>query len=917
MKQTLLGMAAALVATAATAQVAAPMDDVNQVVDLTLDSLSKAQTARVAPGSSRKGDNPVLFLVGNSTMRNGTLGNGNNGQWGWGFYASAFFDENKITVENQALGGMSSRTFYTKLWPDVRKGIRKGDWVIISIGHNDNGPYDSGRARASIPGTGKDSLDVVIKETGERETVYTYGEYLRRYINDCRSRGANPILMSLTPRNAYDDQGRIVRVNKTFGLWASQVAAEEGVPYVDLNTISADKLDSYGKWKTAYHFYGDRIHTSRFGAMMNARSAAEGIAASTDPQLEELKAMMKGVELPMVDVKREKGKPVVFICGDSTVKNADSDPNGMWGWGSQAYTVFDPAKVTCVNCAKAGRSTRTFLNEGRWEKVYNSLKPGDYVLLQFGHNDIGHIDTLKMRGTIASTADTSHVYRLAGSGQYEVVYSFGWYLKKFIQDTRERGATPIILSLTPRNEWEKGKIERRNDTYGRWYREVAKETGAELVDVHNITADFLDEKGANEARHYYNHDHTHTSLAGAQLNARSVAKGLARINSPLARCLKMTQPVVADLSQRNVKATEPFTFSTELPDGNYRVTLTLGSRKRAANTVVRAESRRLMVEETKTKKGELKTVTFTVNKRTPYITDLKNVSRHAREIGTLTWDDYLTLEFTGSAPAVSQVRIERDTTASTLFLCGNSTVVDQTSEPYASWGQMVTRWFDPTVAVANHAESGLATSSFIASGRLDQVITTMKKGDYVFCEFGHNDQKERKPGSGAWYNFAHNLKIFVDRVRAKGGTIVFVTPTQRRAFDEATHTKILETHLDYPDAMRAVAAREKVPVIELHDLTRTFFETLGFEDSKRSLVHYPANTFANQPQALADNTHFNPYGAYEVAKMVVMEMKRLGLPLASHITPDFPDYSPTRPDNFTKFMWYPAKNVDATKPYGD
>ena len=277
------------------AQVSKPMEDVNKVVDNTLDSLNKAQTARIPAGTSRKGNNPVLFLIGNSTMRNGPLGNGNNGQWGWGYYAQEFFDVNKITVENQALGGMSSRTFYNRLWPDVRKGIQKGDWVIISIGHNDNGPYDSGRARASIPGIGKDTLNVTIKETGVKETVYTYGEYLRKYINDCRAVGANPILMSLTPRDAYDENGKIVRVNKTFGLWAKQVAEQENVPFVDLNEISAAKLDKYGPWKEKYHFYTDHIHTSRFGAMMNARSAAEGIAESKDPKLAPLQAMMQGV----------------------------------------------------------------------------------------------------------------------------------------------------------------------------------------------------------------------------------------------------------------------------------------------------------------------------------------------------------------------------------------------------------------------------------------------------------------------------------------------------------------------------------------------------------------------------------------------------------------------------------------------
>lgn len=522
-----------------------PVEDVNKVVDNTPDSIAKALMSRPEPGTTRKGDNPVLFLIGNSTMRNGTKGDGSNGQWGWGFFASKYFNANKISVENQALGGMSTRTFYTKLWPMVRKALRKGDWVIISIGHNDNGPYDEGRARAVIPGVGTDSLCVTIKETGEKETVYTYGGYLRKYISECREAGAHPILMSLTPRDAYDEKtGKIVRKPQT--EWAAYVAAQEGVPFVDLNEISGSKLDSYSKWKEQYHFFGDHIHTSAYGAEMNARSAAEGIAASSNPDLKPLQDMMMGVQLPVVQVTREKGKPVVFITGDSTVKNKDSDKDGMWGWGSQAYTVFDQDKVTCVNVAKAGRSTRSYVREGRWEQVYNTLQPGDFVLLQFGHNDICPIADAKERGVIPGTADTCYVYKMEKDGRYEVVYSFGWYLRKMIDDCREKGATPILVSLTPRNEWPHGKVERRNDSYGKWYREVVEQTGVDFLDVHNISADFLDRKFASKseekskkaASRYFNNDHTHTSLAGARMNAQSVAKGLRDINSPLAAYLK-------------------------------------------------------------------------------------------------------------------------------------------------------------------------------------------------------------------------------------------------------------------------------------------------------------------------------------------------------------------------------------------
>lgn len=391
----------------------------------------------------------------------------------------------------------------------------------------------------------------------------------------------------------------------------------------------------------------------------------------------------------------------------------------------------------------------------------------------------------------------------------------------------------------------------------------------------------------------------------------------------MASWLLMSLPISAqtiqlDLSKaQNVKSNAPFTRNIEVPDGNYKVTVVLGSKKKAGNTVARAENRRLMVDEVATKKGQFKTVEFVVNKRTPEIEKGKRVKVKDREKNYNTWDNAINLEFTGAAPAVKEVKIERDTTATTIFLCGNSTVVDQPYEPWASWGQMIPRWFGPEVAISNNAESGLTAGSFLGSYRLDKILTMMKKGDYVICEFGHNDQKEKMAGAGAWYNFSYNLKVFIDKVRAKGGNIIFVTPTQRRRFDDATHSKILETHGDYPDAMRAVAKREGVPVIELHDMTRTFFETLGYENSKKALVHYPANTFPGQDKPLADNTHFNPYGAYEIAKMVVMGMKQLNLPIVKYLRSDWKDFNPAQPDDYNKFVWYNSVQQDVTKPDGN
>ena len=162
------------------------------------------------------------------------------------------------------------------------------------------------------------------------------------------------------------------------------------------------------------------------------------------------------------------------------------------------------------------------------------------MLIEFGHNDICPITDAKARGVIPGTKDTCHVYKMEADGSFVVVYSFGWYLKKFIDDTREKGATPILVSLTPRNEWPNGKVERRNDSYGKWYREVVEETGVDFLDLHNIAADYLDKKykGKEDAMPYFKKDHTHTSMMGAQCNAKSVAKGLKKMKHPLAKYLK-------------------------------------------------------------------------------------------------------------------------------------------------------------------------------------------------------------------------------------------------------------------------------------------------------------------------------------------------------------------------------------------
>ena len=362
------------------------------------------------------------------------------------------------------------------------------------------------------------------------------------------------------------------------------------------------------------------------------------------------------------------------------------------------------------------------------------------------------------------------------------------------------------------------------------------------------------------------------------------------------------------------KSTAPYFFSVKVPDGNYRVTVTLGSKSREASTSVRGESRRLFVENIVTKKGEFKEFTFTINKRNTVIDEKEKVKIKPREKNKLNWDDKLTLEFNGDAPACARIDIERVEDVPTIFLCGNSTVVDQDNEPWASWGQMIPRFFTDKVCFANYAESGESSNTFISAGRLKKARSQMKEGDYIFMEFGHNDEKQKKPGSGAWGHFIYNLKIYIDEARARGAHPVLVTPTQRRNFKDG---RLVDTHGEFPEAVKFLAEKTGTPVIDLQQMTTILYETLGVEDSKKALVHYPAGTWPGQDKEFADNTHFNPYGAYQIAKCVIEGLKELNHPLVQYLRDDYPGYNPAKPDSFDSFKWNNSPFTEIEKPDGN
>jgi lysophospholipase L1-like esterase len=313
---------------------------------------------------------------------------------------------------------------------------------------------------------------------------------------------------------------------------------------------------------------------------------------------------------------------------------------------------------------------------------------------------------------------------------------------------------------------------------------------------------------------------------------------------------------------------QPFFFSVALPEGNYNVTLTLGDQKGESTTTVKAESRRLMLEKVHTEAGQFQTRTFTVNLRTPAIASGGQVRLKDREKGVLHWDDKLTLEFGGPRPCVFTLEITRVKNAITLYVAGDSTVTDQTREPWGGWGQMLPRFFKAGVAIANHAESGESLKSFVAEKRLEKVLSTMKAGDYLFIQFGHNDQKERGANVGAFTTYKASLKLFIAKTRKLGGIPVLVTPIARRFFEgEGT---IRNTLGDYPQAVREVAAEEKVALIDLNARSARFYESLGPEKSKTAFVGN-------------DNTHTNAYGALELARCVADAIGESKLDLAKYL----------------------------------
>ncbi len=455
---------------------------------------------------------PTLFLVGDSTMNNST-----KGQMGWGKPIANHFDTNRIGVLNKARGGRSSRTYFTEgLWDEVAAQLKPGDFVLIQFGHNDNGPMDTDRARASIKGNGDESREVTNKTTGKVETVFSYGWYLRKYIFDAKAKGATPIVLSLVARDMWKD-GKVIRATDNQTKWAREAAVQGRAAFMDLNDLTATRFEKEGRVRTHTQLFGanDHTHTTPLGAAVNAETVAAGLRSLTNCGLVAYLRDAAVSAAPTPNPSKEgnqTGRVMIAIVGDSTVANYAAEKPAR-GWGMYVQERFKSG-VAVSNLAVNGRSTKTFIEEGKW-KAALALKP-DYVLIQFGHND-SHAKE-KHEATDAAT-------------------DFSGFLRNYVDEARAAGAVPVLVTpMLRRNYTADGKLEDILQPYADAMMAVSAEKNAAVIDLHSASRALYEKLGPVEVAKFASEekDKTHFNEAGARAMAELVLRELPRVAPKLA-----------------------------------------------------------------------------------------------------------------------------------------------------------------------------------------------------------------------------------------------------------------------------------------------------------------------------------------------------------------------------------------------
>jgi lysophospholipase L1-like esterase len=529
---------------------------------------------------------PTLFIASDSTAATG-----NHVTRGWGAVLIDYFDPAKVNIVNRAVGGRSFRTYTAEgRWQEIVEHLKPGDFVIIELGHNDGGGAKSRTGRGDVPGVGEET-ETVERRNGTSEVVHTFGWYARTYVRQAREKGATPILSTTTVRNIWKDGG-VERGMDHMLEWTLQVATEEKALFLDHANITADVYEEMGPEAVAKFFPQDHTHTSTDGGVLNAETLiaglktlkgeplvgflnAKGLAIEPHPRGPKWKGYGEpvstetgansppresqrrdapfgldrrgrplryppGVEPGMHHPEFREGLPTLWLVGDSTVKEGrDTGLNGgRWGWGHEIGRYFDLSRINVENQALGGTSSRSFRTGGWWESVREMIRPGDFVMIQFGHNDGGfkaNARRIRARGSLPGAGDDT-AEGINDKGDAEEVHAYGWYIRQYVVDARAVGATPIVCSLIPRNTWRDGHLVRgQDDSYVAWAREAAECEGVAFINLNHLICDTMDAMGEDFARGslFRADDGTHTNLLGAQVNSQCVVAGVKALGDDL------------------------------------------------------------------------------------------------------------------------------------------------------------------------------------------------------------------------------------------------------------------------------------------------------------------------------------------------------------------------------------------------
>jgi lysophospholipase L1-like esterase len=534
--------------------------------------------------------------------------------------------------------------------------------------------------------------------------------------------------------------------------------------------------------------------------------------------------------------------PTIFVAGDSTAARGKGEI--QQGWAVPFADYFDPAKINVINRARGGRSSRTFVSEGLWDELLADLKPGDIVLIQFGHNDGGAINEeppgskrpLRARASLPGLGEESQEIDNVVTKKHEVVYTFGWYIRKMIADTKAKGATPIVLSLTVRDLWLDGRFERGSGQYGAWSAEIAQTAGVAFIDVTNLVADQLEPMGQAKVKEIFQQDYVHFNAVGADLHASSVVAGLKALHpSPVAAFFSEKGAAVATADAKYVSANEP------------QVVLPLKSSDVPRLTQIGVSAPSLATD-------------------TP-----------PPAAGTPPAD----------APRARGPRIAlpvpADPKLPTLVLIGDSTVRngtqgDGSEKGQWGWGAPLTAFFDLTkINLINRAMGGTSSRSYYNT-LWKETLVLVKPGDVVIMQFGHNDngslandpraratiagvgEETQLSGTATVHTFGWYLRQYVKEIRAKGATPIICSLIPRRHWEaDGRMRRDLASHAGWA---AQVAKEENVAFIDLNELIARRYDELG-HDKVMPLF---------SPEA-TESTHTGWDGAVLNAEIVVSGLK--------------------------------------------